>query len=205
MFTTEAKMVARKKAARPMTTARKNAIGQRKGANGTADAFYDVDAFTTMFPDFDLLSRVLYDIAHGLGNNIANLFAMALNTGQFNYNNTRRMYEQVTLQRYEDYKKQERMPWFICPRALAKLKVLETKRCLQVPTSWEPMFDMFTTGVPGKVHKYTSFIVCIYVYALYIYIYYTSNSLFVLSSYFIRTYNSYFIRTYNSYFILALI
>lgn len=156
MFTTEAKAMARKKAARPMTTARKNAIGQRKGANGTADAFYDVDAFTTFFPDFDLLSRVLYDIAHGLGNNIANLFAMALNTGQFNYHTMRRLYEQGTLQRYEDYKQQERMPWFICPIALAKLKVVEAERYLQVPTSWEPMFDLFASGVPGKVHKYTS-------------------------------------------------
>ena len=154
----DAKALARKRAPRPMTTKKKIAIGKRQGINGTEDPFYDVDAFTTFFPDIDLLGETLYDIAHGLGNNLANTFSIVLNKGQYAYSAARRVYEQVTLQRFQDYKAQERMPWFICPRALAKGKQLEKDRYLKVPTSWEPIFMLFTNGVPTKVHKYT----CIY-------------------------------------------
>ena len=92
-------------APRKMTKAKKIAIGRDSESNGdNGQAFFGVNAMTKFFPQMDVLMRALYDIAHGLGNNIAGVFYTVLNREQFNYNLKRRKFEQDVLERFGDYK-----------------------------------------------------------------------------------------------------
>ena len=88
-----------------MTKAKQIAIGRDSESNGdSGQAYFGVGAMTEYFPHMDVLMRTLYDIAHGLGNNIAAVFDAVLNRGQMNYNTRRRAYEQDVLGRFGDYK-----------------------------------------------------------------------------------------------------
>lgn len=66
------------------TTKQCAASGRR--ANGVShedEPYYDIDVFTRSFGvEFNVTAKTGYDIAHGLSNNIADLFHLVLNTGQ---------------------------------------------------------------------------------------------------------------------------
>lgn len=56
-------------------------------ANGVPceeEPYYDVDAFSRTFGvDFNVTAKSGYDIAHGMGNNVADLFHLCFNTGEY--------------------------------------------------------------------------------------------------------------------------
>jgi hypothetical protein len=90
-------------------TASKDPLGKFKD-----EPFFAVDAFSEFFEGQDILWRCIYDLAHGLSNNTCDLFSLVLNTDSSNqmfFSAKRREFEQVTLNRYEEYGKRERMPW----------------------------------------------------------------------------------------------
>ena len=83
-------------------------------ANPKNEPFFAVDAFSELFDGTDILWRCIYDLAHGLANNVFDLFSLVLNTdcnNQMFFSKKRREFEQVTLKRYQEYGKRERMPW----------------------------------------------------------------------------------------------
>ena len=157
------------------TTQQCVASGRRaKGVSCEEEPYYDVDAFTRSFGvDFNVTAKSGYDIAHGMGNNLADLFHLCLNTGenclvlhvfylcmtspfffptgQMMFTSKRRQFEQTTLGRFQLYGQRERMPWMAKPEKLRLWQQLEAKRVLKVPSNWVPMFNLVTDGVPSKV------------------------------------------------------
>jgi hypothetical protein len=100
---------------------------------------------------YAILWKTIYDMAHGLANNMGDLFETFLNTGSMFFSNKRRSFETQTLFRFEGFAARERMPW-MCPTAsLSNLKKIDEKRLLKVPIGWVPMFNL-SAGVPSKVY-----------------------------------------------------
>ena len=95
----------------------------------------------------------MYDLAHGLANNIADYFNCMLNKKDMAFTKYRRSFEYNTLLRFEGYGARERMPWMCDPVALHQLVEVERRRVLKVPIDWVPMFDI-SDGIPGKVCTY---------------------------------------------------
>ena len=139
-----------------MTMKQKIASGRRSaGSSNQDEAFFDVDPFTEYFPQdkFNVLLQTIYCMAHGIGNNINDLFSMILNNRNkpMFYTQARRTYEQETLNRFQFYTRRERMPWMTPVRTQAKLVHLENRRVLKVPTTFAPAFSI-ADGVPSKVY-----------------------------------------------------
>ena len=138
-----------------MTMTKKRASGLRaNGKSVQAEPFFDVDVFTKKWGlDFNVLYRTIYDVCHGLGNNVADIFNIMLNNSgkDMYYSQVRRTYEQVTLGRFQDYAKRERMPWMISKRAKIILVRVEFEGVLlKVPNDWVPSFPI-ASGIPNKV------------------------------------------------------
>jgi hypothetical protein len=113
---------------------------------------------------FAVLFKTIYDLAHGLGNNIADIFELITNIGSMAFTKKRRQFETSTLFRFEGYRDRERMPWMCDPVALRQLGSIEEQRFLQVPVGWVPIFTL-SDGPPSKVHYYIAITVYITTHA----------------------------------------
>jgi hypothetical protein len=101
-----------------MTLKAKIASGKRaNGVSNPSEPYVDVDVFSELLreDEFNIMKQSLYDLAHGMGNNSKDVWNLIFNRKQMAYTTTRRLTEQVTLQRYDDFKARECMPWHSPP------------------------------------------------------------------------------------------
>jgi hypothetical protein len=74
------------KQTRPCLRTTKQCAASGRRANGVShedEPYYDIDVFTRSFSlAFDVTAKSGYDMAHGMGNNTADVFHLVLNTGQ---------------------------------------------------------------------------------------------------------------------------
>jgi hypothetical protein len=141
--------MARASRPRTLTTTQKVASGQRSGGKSdVTEPYFRVSVFhLAQIPSsdgsfFDVYSKSLYDMAHGIANNASDLFCFIFNTGDRVFTRARRDFETNTLLRFQDYRERELMPWQCCKKYSKQLSVLITSGNLRVPIGWTPLVDI---------------------------------------------------------------
>ena len=124
--------------------------GRRAGGKTKDDEpYFDVSVFHKVL-DWDVYNNSIYDLAHGMANNIRDLFQMVFNFGDRAFNDAKRVFEMDTLGRFQNYGTREVMPWMAPRKVKAKLKQLLSSGILKVPVGCPEVQDI-TAKIPYKI------------------------------------------------------
>jgi hypothetical protein len=119
------------------------------GKHKDTEPYFDVSIFWEVLK-FNVYRKSIYDMAHGLGNNLGDLFRLVFNYGNNEFTNVKKAFEKDEMKRFEDYAARDTMPWQ-CPSARKKeLSDLLTSGHLRVPIGWPSVLDL-TSKAPCKI------------------------------------------------------
>lgn len=125
-------------------------VEQKQSAKAD-EPFKGVDAFTKFFADgyWDKINNVTFDLAHGWGHWIANMWGIMANQGQMKYKQQRQKFEE-DLGRFQDRDGKSVTPWMVNTKRgiLVQNWARET---LKLPLGWESITDFIEKPFQAKI------------------------------------------------------